>query len=373
MIPRVTAVLVIGLLVGVLLPGCGQGSPASGPAQPAASAAKPTAASTSGASAAPTQAPAAASAPTKQAAPAANWPQKDRTATIIVVFAAGGANDVQARLTAPLLEKELGIPIQVVNKPGASSQIGTSELARSKPDGYTISVASNISQLGTYLDPSKKADYGRKDLKQVALQSDVPMALIVGKDSPYKDAKEFIAAAKAKPNSIKVAATGPMGDTHLASILLQKKTDIKLSVVQFDGSGSSSTALAGGHVDAVVASEASLASLLKAGKARTIGVMASERFKLSPDVPTFKEMGYDVVLPGPRGWIVPAATPKEVVDRWAAAIKKVMGDPDLTKKMAEGGMPHTYLGPEEFTKYWDDLEVQMKPLIEQALIDLKAQ
>lgn len=304
---------------------------------------------------------------TAPAAPKVQFPEKGKTANVIVAFPAGGSTDIQARLTAPYLEKQLGIPVQVVNKGGAGGQLGTTDLVNSKPDGYNITATAHVTIITTYLDPSRAATYSGKDLQHVALQAEVPLGLAVNSDGPYKTLKEFVDAAKANPGKVTVSVGGVLSDVHLGAIEFQRAAGVKLSAVQFEGTGPAVTALLGGHVDANVGTAAALLPQIKSGKLRLLGLMEKERAKLYPDLPTLKEQGYDAVIPGPRGWSMAAGTPKEIVDTWAKAIKTSMDDPELNKKMEESGMIPHYLGPEDFTKYVNDVEAQMKPLVKAAL------
>lgn len=304
---------------------------------------------------------------TTTAAPKIQFPEKGKTISVIVAFPPGGSTDVQARLTAPYLEKELGVPVQVVNKGGAGGQLGTTDLVQSKPDGYSITETANVTIMTTYLDASRGATYSGKDFQHAALQAEVPLGLAVNADGPYKTLKEFIDAAKANPGKVTVSVGGVLSDAHLGAIALQRAAGVKLSPVQFDGTGPALTALLGGHVDGNVGTAAALLPQIKGGKIKLLGLMEKERVKLYPDLPTLREQGYDTVIPGPRGWSLPAGTPKEIVNTWSNAIKKAMDDPELKKKMEEGGMPPRYLGPEEFTTYLNDLEAQLKPLVKDAL------
>lgn len=360
--------LAVGVMAITLLAlGCAQAQPAPAPTQPPAApkAAEPTKAP----AAAPAQAPAAA--PTKAPAPAPtavpakkiDWPEKGKTITLIIPYGAG-AMDTQGRIMAAFLEKELGVPVQVVNKAGAASQVGITEMVKSKPDGYTVGMTSLPAAYNTYLDPDRGAVYGRKDIVQVASQVFDSQSLAVKTDSPFKNVKDLVDAAKAKPEQVKVATAGLLGNDHLAVLAFEKVAGIKLASVHFTSGGEGTTAMLGGHVDSAGHTGGVFTPTVKAGQARLLGVMDQERSKYYPDVPTFIEQGFNISVGSYRGYSVPAGTPKEIVDILAAAIKKGMESEDIKKKMEDANLLQRYLGPAEFTKFWDEFEAQVKPLLE---------
>lgn len=299
--------------------------------------------------------------------PKVQFPEKGRAITIISPFPGGGATDIQARLLAPHLETELGVPVQVVNKPGAGGQVGVTELVRSKPDGHTIACLPDIVALTPYMDPSRGAVYSRKDLAQIAMQTDLPHTVAVKTDSPFKTPRDIVEAAKAKSEKVRVGTAGYMNDSHLAGIHFQRVAGVKFAYVHFDGFAKELPALLAGDIDAMVVTTASVASLLKSGQVRLLGVMSEQRFPYLPDEKTFVEQGYSVVFPTIRGYTAPGGTPREIIDILAKAIKKSMENEDVEKKMAEAGMPTMYRGPAEYAALVDQLEATLKPLVEQAL------
>lgn len=359
--------LVVVVVAGQLVAGCAPSAPPPTPTKAAVAptkAAEPTKPVEPAKAAEPTKAPAAS--PTKAAASAfkkVDWPEKGKIITIIVPFGAGAA-DSQARIMAAFLEKELGVPVQVVNKPGAAAQTGLTELAKSKPDGYTIGLSPLPTAYNTYLDPERKAAYGRRDLVQVANQVVDPQAIGVKADSPYKSLKDLLEAAKARQGQFKAATAGLLGNDHLGILLLGQTAGVKLNPVHFDGGGAAVTALLGGHVDVGVHTIGAFAPSAKSEKVRLLAVMDRERSKFFPDVPTLQELGYKGEMGSYRGFSVPAGTPKEVVDMLSAAIKKGSETDDVKKKMDEMMLPQRYMDAAGYTKFWDEFEAQAKPLLE---------
>lgn len=302
--------------------------------------------------------------PTAAAAAKLDFPAKGRTVTIIVPFAAGGTGFLGAQALAAPLEKELGVQIQVVAKPGASSQTGMTQLALSKPDGYTLGVSALPTSITPYLDPERKAVYSRKSLVAVANHVLDPEAIAVRAESPYKTLKDLVAAAKANPGGIRLGTAGLLSDNHLAQILFQQAAGIKFSFVHFDGGAPATIALLGGHVDVGCSTAGNYPAHYKSGKVRLLGIMAKERSKFFPDIPTLEELGYKISYASSRGLAAPEGTPRGIVELWSRAIKKAMDDPEHKRKMDELAIGLHYLDADQYAKYWDEFEAQTKPLLE---------
>ena len=331
-------------------------APTAAPAKAAEPAAAPKAA-------APTQAPAA---PTAAPAAKTDFPTAGKPITIIVGAAAGGPNDVSARLIAPLMEKDLGTPVQVVNKPGAGWQVGLTEMAKSKPDGYTIGYAPLPQTILVYLDPERKTAFGRKDVQPLAMHVVDPGVMAVKKDSPIKTLKDLVDAGKAKPGTIKEGDTGILGDDHVAAMMLEQQTGFQFAQVHFEGAALVMTALLGGHIDVYVGNVGDVITQARAGEVRVLGVMDKERSKYLPDVPTFEEQGFKLTSSSSRAIAMPAGAPKDVLDRLNGALKKAITDPEHMKKMDEGATPVKYMDMAQVTTYWDDMEKAVAPMVDLA-------
>ncbi len=352
-------------LCGLLLFGCSS-APAAQPAAAPTKAAAPAAAAT--------PAPAKAAEPTKApaAAPAVNFPEKGRPITIVVPFAAGGGSDIAVRLLQPYLEKELGTSVTVLNKGGAGMQLGVTEAVKAKPDGYTLGHANWPAICTLYLDKERGAAFARKDFQTVAMHVTDPLGISVKADSPFKTIKDLVDAAKAKPESVKVGAAGGLQSPEdFGWRLLEKQAGIKLSIVQFDGAGPANTALLGGHIDAMGAGISSQVSPYKSGQTRIIATFADEGKKVVPGIQTMKELGYDNFFANYRGWFVPAGTPKEVVTALSNAIKKAQENPEYNQKLEAQGQFTKYMGPDEFGKFWDDMEKFIAPMLDDYKKDVK--
>ncbi len=339
-------------------------APTSAPAPKAAEPTKPAAAQPTSAPAAPAAQPTTAAAPAGAIQKPAGWPT--RPIQLIVPWDAGGSTDVGMRLLAPKMEKILGTTIDVVNRPGAGSQVGVTELAKAKPDGYTIGNVSAPAVQTIYLDPDRKAQFTWESFEPVGLQVLDPGVIAVGVDSKYKSLKDLIEDAKANPGKVKVSTTGVMGDDHMAILLLQKMTGVNWSIVHFTGGAPQLTALLGGHVDVGFDNVGTYAKTDKEGKTRTLAVMDKQRSKFQPTVPTAEEQGYKIYSSSSRGVAAPKGTPKEIVTALSQAMEQAMKDPDMVQKMEASNLSLKYMNGEEFGKYWKEFEEQVKPLMQAA-------
>jgi len=298
------------------------------------------------------------------AAPKSGFPEKGRTISIIVPFTAGGNTDSTARILAPLLEKELGTPVQVVNKPGAGSQLGLSQLATAKPDGYTLAIASLPAVNGIYLDPDRKAVFTRASFQPLALQVHHPGLFAVRADSPYKTIQDVIATAKASPEKLIANTTGILGDDHLAVLQFQALTGTRFAIVHFDGGAAATVAFLGGHVDLYVGNFADMLSHFKAGTVRVLGITDKVESSYFPGVKTFEAQGIPLYASADMGVVMPAGASKEVVDTLSVALEKVVKSETHVKKLEALGLPAKYEGPAGFAKLWGEIDAWAKPHIE---------
>lgn len=309
-----------------------------------------------------------ASSGTSQAAAASvDFPVKGKPITIIVPNAPGGTNDITARLMAPVLEKELGTPVVVVNKPGAGTQIGLTEGALAVPDGYTLAMTSLPGTLTVYMDPDRKAVPQIREMQRVALHNQDVGAVVVNAQSPYRTVKDLVDAAKANPGGLKASTDGLMDADHMATLYFKKKTGANFRLVHFDGGGPATTALAGGHVDVRIGKVGSVYAMLKAGKVRIIGIMDKERSKYCPDVKTLEEDGYkDYTWYNMTGVSAPKGTPRGIIDILSNAIKKTVDSDESKKRLSGVALTGRFMGPDEFAAYWKELEKLFEPLISEA-------
>ncbi len=349
--------LLVSLSIGVLA--CTQAAPPAPTAAPKAASPQP--AATASPQPAPASAqPAAAPAPAKKV----DFPSAGKTITLIAPYAAGGAIDTMSRTLAPLLEKELGVPVQVLNRAGAGGQIGTSELARSKPDGYTFGFMGLPDMVTYVLDPERQVDFKRSSFQPLAMHVVDPNVMAVRADSPYQTAKDLFDAAKAKPGTIKASTTGVMGDDHLALLLAEKAAGARFATVHFDGDSTATPALLGKHTDVAVSNVGQFFSHLKAGTVRIIGIMDKEESRFMPGVKTFEAQGYKLYHAMNRGWAVPAGVPTDIMDVWVKALAKAIQSREHKDKMESMGYNVRYMSPDQFNALWTEMESTIPPLME---------
>src|SRR5512135_3874238 len=255
---------------------------------------------------------------------AATWPlavraQADyptRPITLIVPYAPGGGNDVLARGVAEPMSKTLGQPVVIENHGGAGGSIGTRQVAKSAPDGYTLGLGGT----GTLaIDPTLYPNVGydpRKDFAPVGLIATSPLIILVNPSLPAHNVQELIALAKKQPGKLNYASAGRGSGIHLATVLFATAAGIELTHVPYRGTGPALTDLLGGHVALYFSSLPSALGLVKDGKLRALGVTGLKRSASFPDVPTVAEQGlpgFEAVLH--YGIVAPAGTPRPIIDK----------------------------------------------------------
>ena len=267
--------------------------------------------------------------------------------TYLVTFNPGGQSDREARRQQPLLEQILGQKVIVDYKVGGGGALGWSELVRSKPDGYFI-CGINIPHI--ILQPmQQETGYKTDQIVPVALFQRTPLGLAVLKDSPYKDLKELLEAAKAKPGEISIGGSGTFSGHHIATLRMQKMTGTKFNYVPFTGAAPQITAFLGGHVMAIFGNSDDLVKY--ADSLRVLAMADDSRFPAFPDSPTFKESGIDLDESIDRGVGVPPKTPANVIKTLEAAFLKIAQDPAIQEQMKKEGFVPLALGSKESEAY----------------------
>jgi len=278
-----------------------------------------------------------------------------RPITMIVPFPPGGVADLTGRPTAFAMEKFLKQRIIIENKAGAGGAIGMAATANSKPDGYTIMMAlSSIS----IIPPAeklfdRKPPYEMGQLAPIALISADPTVLMVRSDSPWKTVKDFVDDAKKRPGKINYSSSGIYGTLHMAMEIFASAADIKVFHVPYQGGGPAVTALLGGQVEALASGPSAVIGQIKAGKLRPLATWGDKRLASLPNVPTFKELGYNAEFYIWSGLFAPAGTPAPVLQTLRNAARQAVDDPDFKNAMAKIETPVYYLDAPEFQKFWD--------------------
>jgi tripartite-type tricarboxylate transporter receptor subunit TctC len=275
---------------------------------------------------------------------------------MIVPFPPGGVADIVGRPLAAMMEKSLKQPVVIVNRTGAGGALGMREVARAAPDGYTILMGLSSISIFPVSERvnGKQPAYELKDFAPIALVTADPTVLVVRADSPYKSVKDFVAAAKANPGKINYSSSGVYGTLHVAMEIFANAAGIKLFHVPYGGGGPAITALLGGQVEASAQGPAAAIGQIKGGKMRALAGWGTERLKLLPDLPTFKELGYqDVEFYIWSGVFAPAATPAPIVSRLRESVKAAATSEDFRNAMEKVSTPVHYLDAPEFAKYWE--------------------
>lgn len=256
-----------------------------------------------------------------------------RPIELVIPFAPGGPTDVFGRLFAARLAEVLGQPVVPENRAGAGSAIGVAAVAKAKPDGYTILFGTG--SIATAAATTKLPYDPRKDIEPVALVGIVPLVLLASPEMP-KTFSELLAAMKRDPGKYNYGSAGPGTTTHLAAEMLKLKAGLDVIHVPYRGSGPALQDTAAGHNAFLFETITASKGLYSAGKLQLLAIGTRKRSVLLPDVPTLAEGGVAGMVA--YTWnilFVPAATPKEIVDRLNAAANKVLADPAFAKKMAE--------------------------------------
>ena len=286
------------------------------------------------------------------AAPARADTYPSRPINVIVPYPAGGGTDIVARTLTGLLEKELGVPINVINKAGGGGIPGQTAVAHAKPDGYTIGViASDIS----VYKPQGLADLTYKDMTPIGQTNELAAGVTVIEGSPYKTIQELIAGIKAKPGQLQATGAAPGISWHIAfsGLMLGLGLDpATVTWVPTQGGTAGHLDVAAGNSTFSTSSLAEGRALIEAKKLRPLAVMAKERLQLFPEVPTLKEsLGIDWTFALWHGVVGPKGLPDDVVNRLSQALEKVATSEAFRKPLQERGFRLVYRGPVEFRAF----------------------
>ncbi len=276
----------------------------------------------------------------------------DKPIRIVIGFPAGGPLDQHARLLTEKLQGVLGQPLLVDYKAGAGGTVGAQDVMKAAPDGYTLMLAN------TGVMVINPALYGKlpyatlKDFVPIARTAMQPLALLVNPTLPVKTLKEFVDYTRTRPGQINYGSAGNGGISHLVPEMFKTSTGLFMVHIPYRGSAPAFTDLMGGQVQFMAESIPQAAGYHKQGKVRALAVTSRERNPALPDVPTVMESGiknFEVV--GFYGFLAPAGTPKEVVNRLSDAFKQVLAMPDVRNRMTTQGADPAFLGADEFAQF----------------------
>jgi tripartite-type tricarboxylate transporter receptor subunit TctC len=274
-----------------------------------------------------------------------------RPIRMIVPFGAGGPADVAARLIGNYLQESFGQPIVIENRAGAGGVIGTLEAAKAAPDGYTLLMMSNAQTVNESLVPQRKYQLMR-DLVAVAPINFSDLVIVVPPSVPAKTLQEFIALAKSQPGKLNYASSGQGTPYHMAGELFKTVAGVDLVHVPYRNSGEARSGIIGGQVQMMIDAVTTMAPNIAQGKVRALAITGKARSDVLPDVPTVAEAG----MPGydPTIWLglmVPAGTPKPIIDKLNIAVNAAVKRPETVKLWAEQGAFPMSMTPEEFDKF----------------------
>ena len=286
--------------------------------------------------------------------PAAAQDYPARPVRIIVPFAPGGSADVFGRFIAQRLQEALGQNFIIDNRPGAGSVVGTDAVAKAAPDGYTLLLMSNTHTVNESLIQNKPFQLMR-DFAPIAPINYSDLVLVTKAGLAANNARELIAAAKAKPGGMSYASSGPGTPYHMAGELFKAMAGIDIVHVPYKGSAGARTDVLGGQLEMMFDAIPTMAEQIKAGKVKAIATTGTSRSAVLPDVPTLSEAG----VPGYEatiwlGLMAPKGTPPPVIARLNAEVGKITSNPEVRRAWAAQGTTAMTLGVDEFSRYMTD-------------------
>jgi tripartite-type tricarboxylate transporter receptor subunit TctC len=286
-----------------------------------------------------------------------NFPNKN--ISMIVPFSAGGGTDTVGRTLAKSMEKYLGKSIVIINKTGGAGAVGMTAGAKSKPDGYTLTVVTReIVSLPLMNLAQVKAD----DFDLLALINLEPAIILVKQDSKYKSAKDLIEDARKNPGTIKMASTA---QPNFYVLCIEINQNVKFNQIPFNGAAEAIPAVLGGHADFTIVTPGEAFSQLKSGQLRALGVMDNERDIRLPNVVTLKEQGYNISSATWRGIGVPKDTPEQIKKILISAIDKAVKDPEFIEVMKKANTSIRYMNAKDFTEFVKSDQKVIGEIVEQ--------
>jgi len=277
---------------------------------------------------------------------AAGYPS--RPIRIIVPYAAGGPNDIIARMIAGEAFRREGASFVIENIPGGAGNAGTAAAARAAGDGYTLVVVTS----SFFINPSlnSKIQYDPiSSFAPISVVTAAPHVLVIHPSFPARDMTEFVAAVRAQPGKYSYASAGTGQSSHLAGELFRQSAGLDLAHVPFNGAAPAMTSTVGGHTPIAFISLPGAAPFIQDGRLRALATTGSARSAICPDVPTMVEAGFaDQVSVFMQGILAPAGTPREIVDRWQRELARIMARPDIRQRLAALGLEPVVNSPEAF-------------------------
>jgi tripartite-type tricarboxylate transporter receptor subunit TctC len=291
------------------------------------------------------------------------WPAA-RPIEIVVGFAPGGGTDVMLRALALFLAAELpGANFVINNRPGAGGETAYVALQSARPDGYTFGSLNTPGYLALPIE--RRVRYDRTKIRAVARLVDDPTAFVVHRDSPYRTLGDLVAEAKRRPGEISVGSSGVGTDDHLGLTLFQAATGTEFIHAPYAGAGPVKNAVLAGHIDVAGLNLGEIGMLGQEKPAlRPLAGMGERRWELMPDVPTFRELGYDVIMTSERGIGAPRGVPDEIAQALQDAITRVVAKPEWAEKARQLELPMAFLPGTEWEAQMPEQEARYRRIWE---------
>lgn len=293
-----------------------------------------------------------------------------RPIKLVVPFPPGGTGDIQARLVAEHMAKALGQAVVVENRAGGGTVIGTAQVANAPADGYTLLLVANSFVINAKLRGNALPYKGLKAFEPVACLTSSPQMVAVNSASPYRTFKEWLDAARAKPNTISYATLGPATAQHIAGEMLLRAGGIRMTYVPYPGGAAAVGSVVAGHVDTVIANVSEVQPFVESGKLRALAVTTAQRLDAVKQVPTVAETlpGYEAVAW--FGLSIAAGTPRDVIAKLAKAATDAIEDPEIRKKLIGVGLEPYPMSPDKFGAHIADQYDKYSKVIDEAGIKL---
>lgn len=283
-------------------------------------------------------------------APSLAQPYPSRPLRLVLPFPPGGSTDILGRIVAQSLSERLGQPVVADNRPGLGGYFGLEMASKAAPDGYTFTIASLVYASGPVTYPDMKLNPA-KDLTSIGQISEAPNYVVVNLGVPAKSMKELVDHVRANPKKLHFATSGVGSTLHLSAAMMNNITKMDMVHVPYKGGGGPAmTAVLGGEVQVIVLGPASIQHF-RAGKARVLAVLSDQRISVTPDVPTAKEQGFDVVVAGWHGMLAPAGTPRAIIQRLNKHWVESASNPAVKERLETLGFFPRPGTPEQFTAY----------------------
>ena len=299
-----------------------------------------------------------------------DWPTKP--VTMVVPYPPGGLNDAVARVYADKMQAELGKAVLIDNRAGAATTVASNYVAKIAPDGYTIYAGGTSLIINPTLTGNVQYD-PHKSFDLVSLMSFTPLILQVNADFPVKNMAEMIAHVKANPGKFNMASSGVGATNHMAAELFRARTGLKFTIVPYRGGAQAGQDLAAGNAQMMFSASLEATPFLQSGKTRAIAISTLKRSPSFPDVPTVAETtdlaDFEVVFW--QAMVVPAGTPKPIVDKLQAVIAKVAADPDMIQRFKLQGVEIRSSTPAELKDWYLKEEKRWTTLIKEQAIKVE--